>query len=477
MNILDEFCPVKGSLVLDGTKPYSCVLNQTEIDSNMNKFYIMQIVKDKDFILYTRYGRTGERGKCLTANHQNQSSAVDAFLKQFKAKTGNTWGLSFVKKPNKYYMSDVSYELDNKIKKDSPKQIKLPASKLSTKVLELISMLTDTKMMQDALITLDIDTKKMPLGKINQSQLNKALNVLSLLEIQVSNNKERINELSSEYYTYVPMAFGRRKPTPIDNLEIVSRYKNTIEELSNMAVTVKMMENLDSDIHPIDSIYNDMDTSIEVLDKNNIMYEHLTNYIKTTHGPTHGFKLEVLDIFSVKQIFKEDKYLKDIPNKTLLFHGCPQNCVASIFKRDFYLDPSKLKDVNVQIAGKMFGYGVYFADSSKSFGYTRAQNTNNIGCFIVAEVALGNSHCIFDADSSLNKDKLEKLKCESTKGVGKYHPENSVVVDDVTIPQGPLKEKYPYADLRYNEFIVYDINQIKIKYLIILKNHGNYSCY
>ncbi len=42
--------------------------------------------------------------------------------------------------------------------------------------------------------------------------------------------------------------------------------------------------------------------------------------------------------------------------------------------------------------------------------------------------------------------------------------------DGVTVPLGPNKEEaIPGSSLIYNEFIVYDVSQIKMRYLVKLK--------
>ena len=203
-------------------------------------------------------------------------------------------------------------------------------------------------------------------------------------------------------------------------------------------------------------------------------------WIKNTHGSTHGCKLNVLDIFEISQNGVPEKYdncSKNLNNKTLLFHGTHQSCVLSIFKNNFYLDPTKLNS-NIQIAGKMFGYGVYFADvATKSFNYTRADSTNDVGCLLVSEIALGNMMEKISSDSSLNKTKLDKQHCHSTKAIGKWQPSSSKIINDTIIHSGPLQAIKTKTDLRYNEYIVYDVDQIKTKYLVLVKNTGTYGGY
>ncbi len=488
-HIIDEHCSIKGELLESNGKVYSCILNQTDIHANSNKFYIMQAIKNgTTHNVYIRYGRISEIGNLSNRLFTSESEAKSFFEKQFKTKTGNMWGtVNFVKKQGKYFMSEVSYE--NEVKAVTiPANTPIPESKLHKKVQQLITMLSDINMMQQALVSLEIDTKKMPLGKINQVQLDKAgsvLNSIQTLLSQISTNPSNVNELtyqlvdlSSEYYTYLPMAFGRKKPPVIGNDDMLGKYRDVLDELRNIAVTIKIKENVKADENPIDGVYNDIRTNIKPLAKSNKIWKELNAFVANTHGPTHGCKLEVLEIFEVEQADKRakfEKYCENIGNRQLLFHGTPQNCVLSIFKRDFYLDPSKINDVNVQIAGKMFGMGVYLADSSKSFGYTRAHATNNIGCFIVAEVALGNQQSKFNADYNITEKGLLKSGYNSVKGEGRWQPSSTTTINDIIIPNGPLTELHKNAALRYNEHIVYNVDQILIKYLIVLKNNGTYA--
>lgn len=61
---------------------------------------------------------------------------------------------------------------------------------------------------------------------------------------------------------------------------------------------------------------------------------------------------------------------------------------------------------------------------------------------------------------------------QSTKGMGRTapNPVNAVKMDDgVVIPMGPGEPTSLACTLLYNEFIVYDIAQIKIRYLLRTK--------
>ena len=477
-HLIDSRCKHKNGLILEENQiAYSCILNQTDIKSNKNKFYIMQLIKiDKGIILFTVYGRIGENGRSSEELFTDSISAIWAFSKQFKLKTGNNFCGKFIKKTGKYYLSEISYEEELKNLPDN-KQV-IPQSVLAERVQSLIRMLSDLTMITNSLIELEIDTKKLPLGKICQSQLDKAKLILEEVSdlLGKPDNKEelknKIIELSSQYYTFIPYSCGRKKPPIINESATIAKYKNVLDELYNVVVGVQIINNVKSDENPMDAIYKDINTKIIPLDKNSCMWNEISNYVKNTHGSTHAYKLDIIDILEIEQQGKRDKFLNNgIDNHMLLFHGTPQSCALSIFKKDFYLDPSQLKDVNVQIAGKMFGYGVYFADAcTKSFGYTRATMTGNTGVLLLARVALGNVLSKVHADYTLNKNVLNKMNKSSTKGEGKWQPSKVTKIDNLIIPNHPLEKAKTDTDLLYNEYIVYDINQILIQYIVLVKN-------
>ena len=487
-HVINENFDVSGSLIERNDRVYSCVLNQTDIDANKNKFYIMQLIKNvSSWSLYSLYGRVGDNGVKTCKSFSTESEGLKAFERQFKSKTGNSWiADTFEKKAGKYFLSEVSYEEELK---DVKINDKVPESKLPEKVQKLMTMLSDQNMMNNAMVHLDIDTKKMPLGKLKQTQLDKAGEVLdNINNVLVEYNKKPTDELkkklimlSSEYYTYLPGNFGRRKPPIINSEELINKYRDTLDELRNMVVAVQIKNNVKVGENPLDSMYNDINTRIVPLEKDSIMWKEIEKYLKNTHGATHEAKLELIDIFEVEQIGMKEKfnnYCDKLGNKTLLIHGTPQNCVLSIFKNMFYLDPTKLNNTNVCISGKLLGYGIYFSDCfTKSYNYTKANNTDDIGCLILSEVALGNISQRNQPDYNISKQSLAKTKHHSAHGIGRWEPKSSTTVKGLKIPNGPIHEARQNTYLRYNEFVVYDINQILIKYLVIVKNKGGYGGY
>eukprot|EP00002_Diphylleia_rotans_P021110 TRINITY_DN410_c0_g1_i12.p1 TRINITY_DN410_c0_g1~~TRINITY_DN410_c0_g1_i12.p1 ORF type:complete len:206 (+),score=31.81 TRINITY_DN410_c0_g1_i12:103-720(+) len=119
--------------------------------------------------------------------------------------------------------------------------------------------------------------------------------------------------------------------------------------------------------------------------------------------------------------------------------------------------------------GYMYGKGVYFADCvSKSANYCHVQYTNNEGVMLLCEVALGNMAERLHADTNIKLKQGEN----SCFGLGQYEPNpsaNHVMSDGVIFPVGKMARTKHNGTLLYNEFIVYDVCQVKVRYLLRLK--------
>ena len=149
---------------------------------------------------------------------------------------------------------------------------------------------------------------------------------------------------------------------------------------------------------------------------------------------------------------KFDNFIKRAKNKTVrqFWHGSRNENWWSIIDSGLILRPT-----NAIKTGAMFGEGLYFADKSqKSIGYTSLRGsywtggTATKGFLSLYDVHLGSYLQIMRHQSwcySLNKQNLRNR--------GQY---------DSLFAEGG-------ADLRNNEFIVYDDAQCTIKYLVEIK--------
>ena len=137
------------------------------------------------------------------------------------------------------------------------------------------------------------------------------------------------------------------------------------------------------------------------------------------------------------------------------------------------------------VTGYMFGKGVYFADMvSKSANYCSGTRESPKVVLLLCDVALGEQYDRISSEYEAAERSRAKGK-HSTLGLGKTAPDPSferVGADGVAIPLGPgvpnaalngrLDELIANgagkrSELLYNEFIVYDTRQIRMKYVVV----------
>jgi len=176
--------------------------------------------------------------------------------------------------------------------------------------------------------------------------------------------------------------------------------------------------------------------------------------MKNTHGSTHNsYTLDPLDVFVVDRPNEESRYTKNLGNDMLLWHGSRVTNFVGILSQGLRIAPPE-----APVTGYMFGKGIYFADMvSKSANYCWAGPSNNIGCMLLCEVALGDCNEKLFAD--YNASDLPSGK-SSTKGVGRTAPPESSYITNgrarVPIGKGTATATQG-GTLLYNEYIVYNL--------------------
>lgn len=484
--VVDTRCPNKDDYrvyeeTINGKlNVYMCTLNQTDIRYNHNKFYILQLLeseKDGGYYVFTCWGRVGvfhSQHKLLKCG--SLSGAKFEFARTFKTKTGNEWlTTNFIKKKGKYYLCEVDYGSDDSDDSNNKSTkvitVDIPKSKLNPKVQNLITLLSDIKMFTGTMKELEIDTKKMPLGKISEKQLNDAMKILN----DLSNNFDKLThddiiDKSSEYYTLIPISCGMNKPPIINNMDIIKKYVDVINTLLDIDIASNVINRGNNQENPIDKVYKSIGTNIIHIDpsKHSKAHSLLQKYIKSTHAPTHSaYNLELLDAYAIKNGNWEKNYndfTQNIGNKRLLWHGSRLCNFVSILTNNLRIAPP-----HVPANGYMFNKGLYFADSvSKSANYCFTNRQNNIGILLLCEVALGEQLEKYYADCNVT---LPPNK-HSVWGKGGTSPDYNQAKKDkkgILIPCAPLVPTNTRGALLYNEFIVYNVNQQLIKYLLVVK--------
>lgn len=474
-HLIDLYCKYQTNshLLKNNNLVYSCVLNFTCIKTNSNKFYIMQlVVSGTVYCVFIRYGRIGEKGTSTHKEFTSMASACKFFHSQFQSKTANQWSKpeEFVPKTGKYYLTLN----ENVVVSSSSSSESEISDDMDPRVTNFLRTISNVKYIKNTLIQLEIGggSDKAPLGKINSKQIDKAYVVLQNILKAIGKNLD-LEDLSSEFYTLIPISCGRFKPPTIDTKELVAKNLNLLNELSQMAIGTTTITRM-AKTSMFTELYDEIKTEIVPLNPNGEMFQILATYLKNSMSPVHNFHYDIIDILQFTrqdEIDSYEKFSKNIHNKTLLFHGTRVCNIISILKQGLIVDPSKL-GINVQITGKMFGLGIYCANSaSKSLQYCAFETSDRIACLFVLEVALGNMLEKTSADVCITAKNLPK-SYHSVWGKGRSSYTEFDDYDDGTrIPAGTLQPIPANSKntLYFDEFIIYHEPQATIRYCIMLK--------
>jgi len=487
---VDSECPHVAThhVFCEGRTVWDVMLNQTNIQNNNNKYYLIQLLEQdgsKTFSVWMRWGRVGYKGQTsFVSCGSDVGKAKGVFMKKFSDKTHNDWEDrdKFVKSAGKYDLVKMDYSAGSS--KDDVDAIapvvkneKIPKeeSKLSKPLQELISLICDINTMEQAVMEMEYDTKKAPLGKVTTEQISAGYQSLKAISDCINKGKTSGNEIvqaCNDFYTRIPHEFGMKTPPIIRTNEMVKCKLQLLEALADIQIALKMLSGGEDDgLHPVDRRYKQLNVDITSLDRNSSQWKMVEHSIQSTHASTHSlYNMEVLDIFSLDKANEEDKFV-DCGNSKLLFHGSRLSNWAGILSQGLRIAPPEAPST-----GYMFGKGVYFADmSSKSANYCFSTRSNPVGLLLMCQVALGSSNQLVAADYDANNLPVGK---HSVHGMGRVEPAGFVKMEDgLEIPVGPPKDtqivnKKGYT-LNYNEFIVYNTNQIKMKYLAKIRFNYN----
>ncbi|RAO73675.1 uncharacterized protein BHQ10_009687 [Talaromyces amestolkiae] len=484
-------------------------LNLTSSSNNNNKFYRIQLLKSKtkqnSYSTWTRWGRVGELGASALLGPTDFESAKKTFEKKFRDKSGLAWKDRLNDpKPGKYSFVERDYEEDdpgaeeaNAAKKNKKKtdenERPPPESKLAKPIQEVVSLIFNQEYALNALQELNFDANKLPLGKLSKRTLQtgfQALKDLSELlnDASLAASKYQqplgtaLETLSNRYFTIIPHAFGRNRPPVISHSSMLKKEVELLDNLTDMEISNQIFSDsltADSEIHFLDKQFEGLNLDeMTPLDHSSSEFAEISKYLIGATGPTHHWNLKPQDIFRIERNGEHGRFeeagMTKLPNdnRRLLWHGSRSTNFGGILSQGLRIAPPE-----APVNGYMFGKGVYFADiSTKSAGYCNSHASRGVGLMLLCEVQLGNPmqelvHSSYTAGEDAKANgKLATLGMGSTvpegwKDASCVHPSlQGVVMPDVSSGLKTL-DNIP-CSLAYNEYIVYDIAQIRQRYLL-----------
>ncbi|KAI4294510.1 PARP-1-like protein [Schizophyllum commune Loenen D] len=543
---------------------YDAMLNQTNVDGNNNKFYILQLILDPispstapQASLFTRWGRVGETGASQMKGPWPVADAVVQFGRQFKAKTGIEFARrkSAGAKKGKYTWLEKEYEDaeaddDNqtsgsptlkKRKPNSEAPAPPPESKLPPEIQALVRFLFNKDYMHAHLAALNYDVNKQPLGKLAQSTILQGFQALKdLAEVIADPDGEKsmalgglrtaVAALTSRYYTVIPHVFGRRIPTVIDNDTLLKAELDLVSSLSDMALATQLDSATRSRLsitstsdatastssssaptsghiptrtrapnsttptttltptHPLDANLASLDLkSIAVVEHKSAEFTAIATYARDTNEGIGGWNvsrdMQVLEVFRIERQGEEQRWINGgwasagEKQRLLLWHGSRASNFVGILKQGLRIAPPE-----APATGYEFGKGVYFGDMlGISANYTHASLSGNTGLLLLCEVVAQPYHEAYEFDFQADQTCKKNGKV-ATKALGKMQHQDwtdageKLGRDDlrgVLMPGGHAKDlssTFPRPSVKcednWNEYIAYDVSQIRMRYLL-----------
>ncbi|CAH8493260.1 unnamed protein product [Dicrocoelium dendriticum] len=423
--IVDKFCTEKmgvAHVYYEDEMAYDALLNQTNLQHNNNKYYVMQLLEDDSsphYSVWFRWGRVGKPGQHkLESFGSNLEMAKSCFHKKFLDKTGNIWDplAIFTKVDGKYDVVKVHYGEENgiqEVEKPARNEVK---SLLPESVQLLLGLIYDVKAMEAELTELSYDSRRAPLGKLTKEQvaagyaaLRRISDCINQLQSEANSHldssvrkrgrprrssastidkktlEHELLQACNLFYTRIPHDFGMRIPPLIRTPKDLKEKLELLAILDDVEYAVSSLnENKSSKENLLDTKYKQLNCDLKPMDPTNPMFMVLCNYLHTNHGNTHNwYTLELLDIHECTKPSEVEGFTNH-GNRMLLWHGSRLTNWVGILGRGLKVAPPE-----APVTGYMFGKGIYFADcSSKSANYSYPTQKKNVGVLALCEVSV-----------------------------------------------------------------------------------------
>ncbi|KAL6210371.1 hypothetical protein ACLB2K_015604 [Fragaria x ananassa] len=456
----------KGSAVLDqwlpdhfkthyhvlqlGDDVYDAMLNQTNVGHNNNKFYALQVLQSDDGSRLVVSWFTIDGGE----NDWSDRKTFQSFPKC------NVWlEMDYSEKEGQSAVAE----------KNGSALVQPSETKLDPRIAKFVSLICNVAMMKQYMMEIGYNADKLPLGKLSKSTILKGYNILkSIADVIDQSDRRMLEQLSGEFYTVIPHDFGFKKMSNfvIDTPQKLKQKLEMVEALGEIEVATKLLnDDTGTQEDPLYSNYQSLRCDLIPLGTDSDEFDMVSKYLHNTHAKTHSnYTVDIVQIFRASREDEAERYRKflSMKNRMLLWHGSRLTNWAGILSQGLRIAPPE-----APVTGYMFGKGIYFADMfSKSANYCYANNSTTAGVLLLCEVALGDMAELLTA--KYDADKLPEGKL-STKGVGGTEPDLSeaqLLEDGVMVPLGKPKENPRKGALLYNEYIVYNVDQIRMRYVV-----------
>lgn len=463
-------------------------LNFTDIVANSNKTYNLEIIlaSDNNYYIYSNYGRTGGTIVSEYRLCDDFLSAEREFDKIIKSKIKK--GYTEIK----LVKADIGSEIGKTkieasiVSEDAAKKLgyKIQEESKSTLHPAVQSVVKAWFGSIEEFIINTLDTSKCALGQLSLEQINKGRDfLLEARQLVAAGAKDiqSLNDISSKYYSNIPMNFGYRK-LDVNQLRFDNNDKlDAAFEILDTLEGAKDVEKILTKKHAVDEKYKSLNTEMEWVDPQDPAWKWLDIMFHKTRANNHHFlgKMKINNIFKlvrnkeyedymmmVESMAKQNQKREAIPemlspiwsqrlqenkeyaalsekaNILSLFHGTRSPNIRKILSNKLIL-----RKPGFTVSGSMYDKngGLYFGFSSKACNYSSFKNSYWAGG--------SDKHAyLFVSDVALGKQKI---------ATGAY-PYTAAGI----YPHMSVWAKGGYSGVVNDEFIVYTEQQNWLRYII-----------
>lgn len=451
------------------------VLQVTDIKTNHNKYYAIEVhqgtLKGKPvFRVFTHYGRTDDlennpeagQKECRYANTLGEAQAIYDGI--YREKTSSAKGykelsLASSKIGSQKARGTSAGEVDAKtIKRLAEQKVargEAPAttikvSNLSPTVQSLVQLIyaEATNALTTAVnVKITANGIETPLGILTVGQIEKGESILQdlyKLFQQGSKNRNKMIDLSGDFYTTIPHRIGRTRAAideaVIDTMEDFQAKQETLQLMKDM-----LQVNGDGGSvlfeSKVDEQYDALKCAITMLEKSNPTYTEIEQLVLKSQIKSKSIKVK--NVYTLRRSGEHEVFTNHIDNQRLLFHGSRIKNWVGILSRGILMPKIVVSmGVNRTDAGWL-GNGIYFGDASCTSAAYTSPAKSGTRFMAVARVALGKMKPYTKITYGIAEAPAGFHSCH---GVRNHGSTSSQFADD--------------------EYVIYDSRQQRLDYLV-----------
>jgi poly [ADP-ribose] polymerase len=452
------------------------VLQVTDLKTNHNKYYGIELHKGMlngkpVFRVFTHYGRTDDletnpnagQKECRYAATEGEASAIyqSIYAEKTSPKKGyKELALASSKIGSQKTRGTSAGEIDAKTvqklaeqkaaRGEAPSPPGIKRTDLHRRVQDLVAYIyaeaTEalTSTVQAKITAQGIET---PLGVLTLGQIDKGEAILQeLYDLfkKGSKNRERMKELSSDFYTVIPHRIGRSRAAleeaVIDSMEDFDAKQETLQLMRDMLQVNGEAGNVLYESE-LGAKYDALKCEVGYVEPGTDEHKRIVDHVLTSQIKTKAIKVK--NVFTLRRQGEREAFTDHIDNQRLLFHGSRIKNWVGILSRGILMPKIVVSlGVNRTDAGWL-GNGIYFGDAACTSAFYTSPGKGGTRFMALATVALGKM-----------KD-YTKITYGITAPPPGYHS-----------CHGVRRKPGVTSDFDDDEYVIYDSRQQRLDYLV-----------